>query len=298
MKTREEVAELLASERAEEISHECGYAAPVFAVPLPNGGYKLVQGNCHHWDCPRCGQEVARQAYGRMMHGIKELTGPFYMLTLTARGGGYTAKESEENWLLWSNRLFTRMRDAARKTGQGWHYVTVTERQSRGHPHSHTIMTFCPDDCQRKQRYTWQTIDGVRAKQLLWYDDECTKAKLTIRSNWLSERIVSAGFGEVYDMSPVYTAEGAASYVAKYLFKAQQHTEWPPRWKRIRFSQSWPKLPKEKTDAIPLVGISDLLHFVEDNNATWNEKDVTLDSKIQYARGLSSVRDSGVLWSD
>ena len=50
------------------------------------------------------------------------------------------------------------------------------------------------------------------------------------------------------------TVEGASRYVAKYLFKDSIFTtDWPPRWKRVRYSQSFPKLRERKTDAFVLL---------------------------------------------
>ena len=281
------VEELLRQERANERSKMCAYTAPVFAVRVGDGGgWKLVQGNCHHWDCPRCGQEIARMNYGRMVEGLKTLPGPWYLLTLTARGAGYSVSDSERDWLLWSNRLFTRLREAAKKAGQEWHYVTVTERQKRGHPHSHTITTFNPVDGVLKQRYEYETISGRKTRVLQWRDAECTVPDMTIRSKWLSERVIAAGFGPVWDLSPVYNAEAAGKYVAKYLHKAQQHEKWPDRWKRVRYSMSWPKLEKDKTDAVPLLTVSEIAHFLAVRGASYDEKDATLSYKVGRAKDL------------
>lgn len=42
----------------------------------------------------------------------------------------------------------------------------------------------------------------------------------------------------------VDSTEACSRYVAKYLFKSQTADVWPKGWKRIRYSQNWPKLPE------------------------------------------------------
>jgi hypothetical protein len=49
-----------------------------------------------------------------------------------------------------------------------------------------------------------------------------------------------------------------AVYIGKYLFKTALKTTWPKGWKRVRYSQSWPKLPEQATgDGFPLRTLAD-----------------------------------------
>jgi len=34
-------------------------------------------------------------------------------------------------------------------------------------------------------------------------------------------------------------------------------TDWPKKWRRVRYSQSFPKLERKKTDAFPLITADD-----------------------------------------
>ena len=79
-----------------------------------------------------------------------------------------------------------------------------------------------------------------------------------LRSDWLAQQVVRSGLGKEYDISFVDTVEGASRYVAKYLFKDTIFTDkWPKGWKRVRYSQSFPKLPQKKSDAIVLLSQAD-----------------------------------------
>lgn len=200
--------------------------------------WRIVQGCCNHWTCPRCGYMRAREEYGRMVHGAKKLAAQgetLYFLTITCRGGNMTPEQAERDYMKWTNRLLTACRTKSRRAGKSWYYVQVTEYQKRGVPHSHLIATFCPDDAIPVHSGE-RRPDGITAKH------DC------LFSQWFQDRNVSAGLGPMCDISEIKSAVGVAVYVSKYLFKDAVFTQWPASWKRIRYSQSWPKLPDVRSD--------------------------------------------------
>jgi len=135
-----------------------------------------------------------------------------------------------------------------------WTYVQVTELQERGHPHSHILTTFTPDDLVDGFKRTLGTFEGVYG----WHD------KPALRSKWLAEQVVKSGLGDQYDISIVDKVEGASRYVAKYLFKPEMALyKFPKHWKRVRYAQSFPKLERKKGKAYPLVTREDWQNFIE-----------------------------------
>jgi hypothetical protein len=69
---------------------------------------------------------------------------------------------------------------------------------------------------------------------------------------------ISAGLGKMCDITSIRNAVGVAVYVSKYLFKDAQVTLWPKGWKRIRYSQSWPKLEHESSGkGFPVIRFAD-----------------------------------------
>jgi len=111
-----------------------------------------------------------------------------------------------------------------------------------------------------------------------------------LRSAYLSRRVVSAGLGEQYDISEVREIEGAARYVAKYLFHPDMFkAKYPPGWKRIRYSQSFPNLPEMETDAFPLLA--------RDDWALLAQKAVMLDcvGDVAYSEAQYHLRGSDVV---
>lgn len=224
----------------------CVYNAPYFAFQREGRAYGVVQGCCNHWDCPKCGEMRAKQEYGRMVVGIEQLAKkyPIFFITITCRGKGLTQQEALNGYLGWTNRLLDAMRIKSKRAGKDWYYVQVTEKQKRGHPHSHILTTFDPDDCELGFVEKWKhTQSGLVCEQIP-----------ALRSKWLAKQVVKCGLGEQYDISTVRTASAASRYVAKYLFKKSMFTtDWPMGWKRVRYSQTFPQLPDKKTDAFVLL---------------------------------------------
>lgn len=214
---------------------KCKYGAPFFAFGAAGKSVHIAQGCCNHWDCPRCGEQRAKMEYGRIVNGITEISAQdaLYFITLTCRGRDMPREEALANYGTWTNTVLTALRKDAKKRGLTWHYVQVTELQRRGHPHSHILTTYYPDDL------VLGTVDKWNAKTKQYEPVEA------LRSKYLQARVKSSGLGEQYDISEVRTAAAAARYVAKYMFKGLD-VELPRKWKRVRYSQGFPKLPEHQ----------------------------------------------------
>lgn len=234
----------------------CINNAPFFAYQNAGKSYSVVQGNCHNWSCPRCGINRAKQEYWRIVNGCTTLAEDYelYFITLTCRGKELSLAESEAGYYDWTNKLLTSMRYQSKKRYGFWHYMQVTERQKRGHPHSHMFTTFKPHDLRDGYKDDWKWIDG----KLI------CEQKPALRSDWLLKRCISAGLGNQYDISKVDSPEAASRYVAKYLFKPSMFlTEWPKGWRRVRYSNSFPKQEKQSTDAFVLLTHKDWYKLAE-----------------------------------
>lgn len=184
-----------------------------------------------------------------MVQGCQSLAEnhPLYFITITCKGREETWQHAEEKYGERTNRVLDACRAKWKREGGEWHYVQVTERQKRRHPHSHFITTFCPPITARyvvrkkKRSESGQPISGYNLSA-------------HIRSDWFESTITRSGLGVRYDISIVNSAEGATRYVAKYLFKPTIFgTDWPKGWKRIRYSQGFPCPDEEETNAIVLI---------------------------------------------
>lgn len=225
----------------------CAYSAPYFAYKIEGKTWGITQGNCHHWDCPKCGEGRAKHEYGRIVEGCRTLESDnnLYFITLTCKGKHLKLADAMKGYLEWTNRLFSALRADAKKRNLLWSYVQVTEQQGRGHPHSHILTTYVPADLTNGYKRSYHRDEnGLRS----------FVQKSVLRSEYLSKRVISAGLGEQYDISRVDKVEGASRYVAKYLFHPDMFkAKYPKGWKRVRYSQSFPDLSATKHDCICLL---------------------------------------------
>jgi len=235
-------------EKDKRIYDECKNNAPLFAYQISGKKWGVVQGCCNDWNCPRCGQQRAREEYGRIVAGAREIskTYPLYFFTITCRGKEMSLDEAENNYLKWTNRLLSRLRVSTKRAGGKWFYASVTERQERLHPHSHYITTYCPPD--------GILVKKGQTKRFYQGQPPITATHDTLQSEVVELACTECGLGYQYDLSRVESVEAGSRYMAKYLFKAGIfETVWPKGWKRVRYSNNWPKLPKVSTDAFILI---------------------------------------------
>jgi hypothetical protein len=213
----------------------CVYGAPLVAI-ISGERATIGQACCNHWDCPACGVKRAKQEYRRIVAGAEALSveHKLYFWTLTCRGKECSLEEAEENYYAWTNVLLTNARTKCKRENDFWAYVQITERQqkTRKHPHSHIITTFLPRDAR-----------GTAGKN----------GVKDFASAWMARANSSAGLGSQHRISEVKSAAAVSRYVAKYMFKDTLLTRWPAKWKRVRYSENWPKLPEFAPDFVAVL---------------------------------------------
>jgi hypothetical protein len=80
-----------------------------------------------------------------------------------------------------------------------------------------------------------------------------------------------------------------AVYVSKYLFKDAMKTKFPKSWKRIRYSQNFPKLPDRTPElAFPLIKLEDWKRLAALDMTVYAEDEYCLHAA--YARLVTNVR--------
>jgi hypothetical protein len=182
-----------------------------------------------------------------MVNGCKILAEKhdLYFITITCKGKEISHEYAEKHYGEWTNRLLDACRARSKREGSQWHYVQVTERQKRLHPHSHFITTYAPHDSK--------TVLVRKPKKQGRGQPQYVVSEV-LRSDWFEGQIKRSGLGAQYEITKVRNADAASRYVAKYLFKQSIfETDWPSKWKRIRYSQSFPKAPERVTNAFVLL---------------------------------------------
>lgn len=264
-------------------SERCAYGAPFFAFQRGGRHYGVVQGCCNHWDCPRCGVQVAKRHYGRIVEGAREIAkdNPIWFITVTCRGKELSEADATKNYLAWTSKFLDACYSDAKRKGKAWFYVQVTEKQKRGHPHSHILTTFAPDDRVCGVKEDWQRNNAGRLVK---------KLVPALRSAWLQGQVVKSGLGDQYDISQVETVEGASRYVAKYMFKkAQFEAHYPKGWKRVRYSQTWPDFKKPPTDAFVLLSRDDWHHLATLAAVVDAESGEALENAQYFLKGSDTI---------
>lgn len=243
--------------------------------------YSVSQGCCNSWECPKCGQQRAKQEYWRIVNGCVSLaeTHKLYFVTITCKGRELSSQDATAEYLIWTNRLLDALRINAKRRGVAWVYAQVTEKQKRGHPHSHILTTYYPPDL----------IEGKVTKYVSFEGRQTKKSVDALRSDYLLERVLSAGLGSQYDISQVASAEAAARYVAKYMFKSEMFTgSFPKGWRRVRYSQSFPKIERAKGDAIVLLSVANWMELSR------NAARVIARDDVAYEEAFRALRGTGV----
>lgn len=274
--------------RQKALKTPCINHAPFIAIPPKDGQpARVFSGTCNNWNCPRCGVLRAQEEYARICEGVKDLMADghrLYMVTITCRGD-QTVKQAEDAYLDATNRFVTVWRKRAKAENRMWAYVAVTERQKRGHPHSHMIATYLPPDAffihDDYQRYVREVARLNRQLPLNMRFSPRKPNKIKdyeMFSYWLSMRAFMSGLGVQISIGRVQSPKAVVLYLAKYLFKSAQQTEWPKGWRRVRYSRSWSKLERENdTEAFPLLSR-------EDWNRLSTYRDIVTSCPVAYKK--------------
>ncbi len=271
-------------------SEFCINGAPFFAYCKHDKTYAVVQGCCNSWNCPRCGIQRAKQEYGRIIEGVRtlakprneaDLPTPIYFITITCKGRDISVKEAEDNYLKWTHKFMDSCRDKAKRSNHQWAYVAVTERQKRGHPHSHILTTWPPADQYQRTVDKWERdAQGILHKNSLQ----------ALGSRFVERSLHISGLGTQYDVSIARTIEGTSRYVAKYLFKDSIFsTQWPPGWKRVRYSNTFPKWERPESEAFVLLKREDWQKLTRVALAVAVNDDTCLTEVNHWLRGSDMI---------
>lgn len=65
-----------------------------------------------------------------------------------------------------------------------------------------------------------------------------------VSKKWVRRHARSVGLGYMADVQHLHAAAAAGKYCSKYISKSLADTNFPKRFKRVRYSHNWPELPK------------------------------------------------------
>lgn len=168
----------------------------------------IMRPPCRVWACPECGARNAKRWIARIINGVNQIGGKWFMFTVTAhekwRGHERSIKNLRQGW----KKLYNRMR---RKFGTS-QYCKVWEAHKDGSFHLHGLI-----------------------------DTE-------IPTRWLKDNSRACGMGYQVEIHHVDNAGQVAGYIAKYSLKSSEFASVYKRgMRRIEVSRNFPKLPDPKS---------------------------------------------------
>lgn len=187
---------------------------------------------CKQWSCPACAEINAAKwgAFARQTSAY--ISDHLYFVTITARGKTKSLEESmvafTESWkrLLARVQYYNSLVEWAGTHGnpKRFIYLAIPEQTKKGIMHMHII-------CNQ-----WLFL---RLSKLV---PERRKKRLVVL-RW-KDIAMETGLGYQAKVEPINTNK-LFCYVTKYLSKDLGKVDWPKGFRRVRLSQSWPRLEND-----------------------------------------------------
>lgn len=161
---------------------------------------------CKSWGCPYCAEINAGLWRARAMFGHGELVKQGKEIYFLTLTS-HEKLNPHSTLLVWPSawkKLHARAKYAEGKQ----EYLMVPEKHKDGRLHMHALCTW------------------------------------SLPERWWKDNARECGLGYMADHEKVRHPTGAGNYVTKYLSKSLTEINWPTRFRRIRASRGWPKLPE------------------------------------------------------
>jgi hypothetical protein len=181
--------------------------------------------DCKVWGCEQCAKAMAYDHKRRIAEGIREIGGLWWFITITAHEDAKNTYSSLKN----IENGFTRLTERLRRKHGTKHYVITHELHDDGRVHAH--MLYNCDSPFWELHYAPLRKKQKSPKRLQDHTREC-------------------GMGYIVDCRIVTDNERAVGYVAKYISKSMALTAFPKRFKRVRYSVSFPKNNTKSNDMV------------------------------------------------
>lgn len=167
----------------------------------------LFAPRCKQWACPECAQINVSYWRFAALYGCQAFDSqaiPLYFLTITSHERLSTASATVRVF----KSAWPVLRKRLERETPRMAYFGVPEAHKSGRLHFHFI----------------------------------TQARVT--KKWLKDNARECGLGYMADAERLADPVGGAFYMTKYLTKTLDHADWPPRFRRVRLSDNWPRPPE------------------------------------------------------
>jgi len=165
----------------------------------------FTRADCDSWRCPECAKRITSNWILRAQIGTHQLIDHGERVDFVTITSHEKLKTFEQTLHVWRD-AWPVLYAVLKRKKPTLQYFLVPEKHEDGRLHFHAL---------------WNA--GVKKR-------------------WLKDNARWRGFGYECDVSPVTTVLTATRYVTKYVGKSLGD-DVPPRFRRVRVSNSWPELP-------------------------------------------------------
>lgn len=174
----------------------------------------VTDADCECWRCPECAAMLGLRYSATARLGVNtfiQAGRPMRFVTVTSHERLRTFAACAAVWPAAWSKLYARLK---RQADGRLDYFIVPERHKDGRMHVHMLMT------------------------------------VSLTSRWFKDNARQCGLGFQADSKPLTSGNLAARYVTKYLTKGVTHSQeiFPPRFRRVRMSRTWPALEAPETE--------------------------------------------------
>lgn len=170
----------------------------------------LTDADCESWKCEECAKLLQERWQRRAKVGAHKLLEQGAKLQFVTLTSHEKVRDFTAGCAVWSF-AWNKLQARLRRKSQISEYFMIPERHKSGALHMHALWTF------------------------------------NVSKRWLKDNARQCGLGYMVDVQPVESASGAVRYVTKYLAKSLGD-DMPQRFRRVRVSVGWAKLPDVKSE--------------------------------------------------
>lgn len=187
----------------------------------------VTRADCDRWSCPECAERMRGRWILRAQIGVRQYIGAGQHVDFITITSHEKLPDFASTERVWA-KAWPVLYAALKRRSSKFQFFIVPEKHKDGRMHVHA----------------------------LWTAD--------VTQKWIKDNARKRGLGYQAKRKPVVSAGAAVRYMAKYLGKSLGD-DIPPRFRRVRVSQGWPKIP------VPVTATAALRwEYCGTNGALWS----------------------------
>lgn len=191
----------------------CQRGGLLIAYDHPKRRALITDADCDTWTCPECVERLSSHWQLRAQIGVREFLERGLQVDTATMTSHEKLSTFEATAAVWPD-AWGKLHKRLNRQADTCEYMLFPERHKDGRLHMHALWTF-----------------GVSTR-------------------WLKDNARECGLGYQAKIRPIEDVGRATEYATKYLSK-QLKLGGPPRFRHVRVSSHWPKVPVPESDLSP-----------------------------------------------